>query len=352
MASCNPSSDQKPDEVASMELGSDNDVKVHVFSSSAELIGKLQEKWTPEKRKPYPAMYSSVFGGIVLDPAMMVIPIDDHMVHRGHGVFDTAVILDGYLYELDVHLDRFLRSAAKARITSPFPRSTLRSILLQLTAASQLKEGTLRYWLSAGPGNFLLSSAGCPTPAFYAVAIDEAVWQRKQGVKVITSTIPMKSPLFATMKNVNYLPNVLSVMEAEDQGAFASIWVDEDGFIAEGPNVNVAFITNDKELIFPSFDKILSGCTAKRLLELAPKLVEQERLKSVTTANLTVEEAKRSAEMMYIGSTLPILPITMWDEQPIGDGKVGDLTMALSDLLWHDMVAGPGIQRLRVPYVN
>ena len=41
-------------------------------------------------------MYSSVYGGVILDPAMMVIPMDDHMVHRGHGVFDTAIILDGY----------------------------------------------------------------------------------------------------------------------------------------------------------------------------------------------------------------------------------------------------------------
>ena len=40
-------------------------------------------------------MYSSVVGGIILDPSMMVIPIDDHMVHRGHGVFDTATISDG-----------------------------------------------------------------------------------------------------------------------------------------------------------------------------------------------------------------------------------------------------------------
>ncbi|TYI32293.1 hypothetical protein ES332_A04G049600v1 [Gossypium tomentosum] len=324
MAYCNPSSDQKPDEMASMEVGNDNDVKVHVFSSSSELIEKLHEKWSPVKKKPYPAMYSSVFGGIVLNPAMMVIPIDDHMVHRGHGVFDTAVILDGYLYELDAHLDRFRRSASKARISPPFPRSTLRSILVQLTAASQCKEGTLRYWLSAGPGNFLLSPAKCPTSAFYAVVIAD--------------------------NNVNYLPNVLSIMEAEDKGAYASIWVDDDGFIAEGPNVNVAFITNDKELILPPFDKILSGCTAKRLLELASKLVEQGRLKSVKTSNLSIMEAKGAAEMMYIGSTLPILPIIMWDEQPIGDGKVGDLTMALSDLLWHDMLAGSNTHRICVPY--
>lgn len=31
-------------------------------------------------------------------------------------------------------------------------------------------------------------------------------------------------------------------------------------------------------------------------------------------------------------------------------GKVGELTMALSDLVWEDMVAGPETQRLSVPY--
>ncbi|XP_031106745.1 D-amino-acid transaminase, chloroplastic-like [Ipomoea triloba] len=324
--------------------------KAHVFSSSSELLEKLHEKWNSVERIPYPAMYSSFYGGIILDPAMMVIPIDDHMVHRGHGVFDTAIVLDGYLYELDAHLDRFLRSASKARIVSPHSRSELRSILIQLAAVSKCRKGTLRYWLSAGPGDFLLSPAGCPTSAFYAVVIYEDFEQCKEGVKVITSSVPMKPIIFATMKNVNYLPNVLSKMEAEEKGAFASIWVDEEGYIAEGPNVNVAFITHEKELILPKFDKILSGCTALRLLELAPKLVEQGRLTGVKTGDLTVDEAKGAAEMMFVGSTLPILPIIAWDEKPIGDGKVGELTMALSDLLWEDMVAGPDTQRIPVPY--
>ncbi|XP_027064809.1 D-amino-acid transaminase, chloroplastic isoform X1 [Coffea arabica] len=345
MATTAPSSDQNP------EVENGEEFEVHVFSSEAELLEKLQDKWRSVKPQPYPAMYSSVFGGIILDPALMVIPMDDHMVHRGHGVFDTAIILGGHLYELDVHLTRFLKSASKAKIVSPFPKSTLRSILIQLAAASQCRKGTLRYWLSAGPGDFLLSPAGCPKSAFYAIVIDEDFEQCKEGVKVITSTIPMKTPLFATMKNVNYMPNVLSKMEAEEQGAFASIWVDEEGYIAEGPNVNVGFITHDKELILPEFDKILRGCTAARLLELAPKLVEQHRLKSVRTDNLTIEEAKNAAEMMYIGSTLPVLPIIAWDEKPIGDGKVGELTMALSDLVWEDMVAGPKTRRIPVPYL-
>ncbi|KAK1275513.1 hypothetical protein QJS04_geneDACA022470 [Acorus gramineus] len=326
------------------------DLSVPVFSSSDEVLKKLQEKWSSVKKQPYPAMYSSVFGGIILDPALMVIPIDDHMVHRGHGVFDTAMLMDGHLYELDTHLDRFLRSASQAKISSPFPRSTLRTILIQMTSASQCKKGSLRYWLSAGPGDFLLSPSGGLEPAFYAVVIDDDYSQCKDGVKVITSTVPMKSPLFATMKNVNYLPNVLSKMEAEEKGTFASIWVDDEGYIAEGPNVNVAFITKDKELVLPSFDKILSGCTAKRLLALAPKLVENGRLGSVSTRDITLGEAKDAAEMMFVGSGLPILPIIEWDEQHVGDGLVGELTMALSDLLWEDMLSGPETQRVCVPY--
>lgn len=47
------------------------------------------------EQQPYRAMYSSLIGGITLDPALMVIPLDDHMVHRGHGVFDTALLING-----------------------------------------------------------------------------------------------------------------------------------------------------------------------------------------------------------------------------------------------------------------
>lgn len=40
---------------------------------------------------------------------------DDHLVHRGHGVFDTALVVDGRIYMLDRHLERLIHSAAQAR---------------------------------------------------------------------------------------------------------------------------------------------------------------------------------------------------------------------------------------------
>ena len=69
----------------------------------------------------YAAFYSSQLGGIVTDPALMVIPFDDHMVHRGHGIFDTAGLVAGRIYDLEAHLDRFLRSAGALEAGAAMP---------------------------------------------------------------------------------------------------------------------------------------------------------------------------------------------------------------------------------------
>ncbi|CAL0323095.1 unnamed protein product [Lupinus luteus] len=303
-------------------------------------------------KQQYLAMYSSIFGGITTDPAAMVIPMDDHMVHRGHGVFDTAAIIDGYLYELDQHLDRFLRSSSLSKIDPPFDRGSIRRILIQTVSASKCRKGSLRYWLSAGPGDFQLSPSGCHQSSLYAIVIPDLspAPLNSRGVKVVTSSIPIKPPQFATAKSVNYLPNVLSKMEAEEAGAFAGIWLDSDGFVAEGPNMNVAFVTKQKELIMPHFDKILSGCTAKRVLTLAECLVKEGKLQGIRMRNVTVDEGKKADEMMLIGSGILIYPVVQWDEQVIGDGKEGPVTEALFNLIVEDMKSGPSTVRIPVSY--
>lgn len=232
-------------------------------------------------------------------------------------------ILCRHLYELDQHLDRFLRSASKSGIDPPFDRESVRKILIQTVSASQCRKGSLRYWLSAGPGDFQLSPSGCYQSVLYAVVIQDLSLEQinSRGVKVITSSIPIKHPQFATTKSVNYLPNVLSKMEAEEVGAFAGIWLDDEGFVAEGPNMNVAFVTEEKTLIMPYFDKILSGCTARRVLSLAECLLKEGKVQGIMTKNVTVEEGKQADEMMLIGSGVLVCPVVQWDEQVIGDGE-------------------------------
>lgn len=319
--------------------------------SASEAIERLRRcRENSKSTQQYLAMYSSVFGGIITDQGGMVIPMDDHMVHRGHGVFDTAAIVDGCLYELEQHLDRFMGSAFKARINPPFDRETTKRTLIQTVAASACRNGSLRYWLSSGPGDFQLSPSGCHQSALYAIVIQDQSPPTYTGIKVITSSIPIKPPQFAVMKSVNYLPNVLSKMEAEENGAYAAIWLDEQGFVAEGPNMNVAFVTQENDLLMPRFDKILSGCTAKRVLELVGDLVKEGKVRGVKVRDVTVEEGKRSEEMMLIGSGVLVRPILQWDDQVIGNGKEGVVTESLRKLILEDMKGGPSTVRTVVPY--
>ncbi|KAK7293835.1 hypothetical protein RJT34_16710 [Clitoria ternatea] len=319
-------------------------------SEAFERLKTFREKI--KGKQQFLAMYSSIFGGITTDPTAMVIPMDDHMVHRGHGVFDTAAIMDGYLYELDQHLDRFLRSASMSKIDPPCDRESIRRILIQTVSASKCSKGSLRYWLSAGPGDFQLSPSGCHQSSLYAIVIQDVSLSpyNSKGVKVVTSSIPIKDPKFAITKSVNYLPNVLSKVEAEEVGAFAGIWLDNEGFVAEGPNMNVAFVTKEKELIMPHFDKILKGCTAQRVLTLAESLLRESKLLGIRVKNVTVEEGKTADEMMLIGSGILVCPVVQWDEQVIGDGKEGAITQALLNLILEDMKSGPSTVRIHVPY--
>jgi 4-amino-4-deoxychorismate lyase len=316
-----------------------------------EAIARLQDA-VHAKTSNFYAVYSSALGGIVTDPALMVLPLDDHMVHRGHSVFDTATLTGGMLYQLDPHLDRLLCSAELARIPLPFPREELRQIILDTAAASRQREGSVRYWLSAGPGGFGLGPAECVGSSFYVIVFKQELYPASyytDGVKVITSNIPIKPPLFARIKSTNYLPNVLVVLEAKDRSADNGIFIDQRGMVAESSNMNVAFVTKDRVFRHPVFDAILSGITIQRVLHFAQRLVQQGDLKEIRLADVSVNEGREAAEMMLIGSSIKIAPVVEWDGRPIGDGKPGPIAKKLLQL-WEEDVRSAADQLVRVPY--
>ena len=316
-----------------------------------EAIARLQDA-VHAKASNFYAMYSSALGGIVTDPALMVLPLDDHMVHRGHSVFDTATLTGGMLYQLDPHLDRLLRSAELARVPLPFPREELRQIILDTAAASRQREGSVRYWLSAGPGGFGLGPAECVGSSFYVIVFNQELYPASyytDGMKVITSNIPIKPPLFARIKSTNYLPNVLVVLEAKDRSADNGIFIDQRGMVAESSNMNVAFVTKDRVFRHPVFDAILSGITIQRVLQFAERLVQQGDLKEIRLADVSVNEGREAAEMMLIGSSIKIAPVVEWDGRPIGDGKPGPIAKMLLQL-WEEDVRSVADQLVRVPY--
>lgn len=302
-------------------------------------LGRLRAR-QPVK---YAAFYSSQLGGVVTDPALMVIPFDDHMVHRGHGIFDTAGLVEGRIYDLEAHLDRFHRSAEHSRLTMPASRAELRDIIVATVAASRERNGAIRYWLSSGPGSLDLSPAAGAQPGFFVMVFPGLIYPERwytEGLKVMTTTYPIKPALYAVTKSTNYLPNVLMQMEAKSSGVDNGVFIDANGHVGESSNMNVAFVTADGVLRHPKFDHILAGCTSLRVLELARQLERNATIRGVEVCDIPVADARAAREMLLLGSSVKVAPIVSWDGAPIGDGRPGPVSKALLALLEEDMRTG------------
>ena len=325
------------------------DTTLKVLSPS-DVLARLQDlrKQQPVK---FWAFYSSQLGGIVTDPALMILPFDDHMVHRGHGIFDTAGLVDGKIYDLEAHLDRFLASADRSKLRLPCSRGEMRDIIIRTTAASGHRDGSIRYWLSSGPGSLELTPAAGAEPGFFVMVFAGLSYSEKwytDGLKVMTTTYPIKAPLYAITKATNYLPNVLMQMEAKERGYDNGVFIDSDGHVGESSNMNVAFVTKDGAFAHPKFEHILAGCTSLRLLELAGTLQSRGLITGVEVRDIPVDEARMAREMMLLGSSVKVAPIVRWDDEVIGNGKPGPVAKALLQLLDEDMRRGDRL--IDVPY--
>jgi 4-amino-4-deoxychorismate lyase len=320
--------------------------------NSQEAISALYSSQHPQQRSTYASFYSSELGGIVMDPALMVVQMDDHMVHRGHGVFDNVLLINGHLYELERHLDRLLASASRANIPLPpgLSRAQLTRTILETAAASKLLDGWVRFYLSPGRGGFGLSSLECIRSSLYVMVIKRFIEQESSsdahltGWKVKTSPVPMKAPFFATLKSTDYLPNALCLVDAEVEGYDLGIFVDSKANIAQGPNMNVAVLLEDGTLVVPPFESSLAGITMQRLLELldiakSEPGYEVDDLKSIERRHITVKEAKRAREVFVTGTTLPVMPVVQWDDAAIADGCPGLFTLQCRALIQNDQLS-------------
>jgi 4-amino-4-deoxychorismate lyase len=63
------------------------------------------------------------------------------MLCRGHAVFDTAKLIDGHIYQLGEHIDRFLWSSGKAGIQLPMTMEQMTRTILDTAAASNAANG-------------------------------------------------------------------------------------------------------------------------------------------------------------------------------------------------------------------
>lgn len=281
------------------------------------------------------AFYEHRAGAVCRNPRLMLMPLDDHLAHRGDGIFESMKYLHRRIYQLDAHLERMRGSAAGLHLTPPCPWERVREIIIEVARAGGEADGSIRVLLGRGPGGFGIDPAECPEPSLYVAAYrftpKTEEWYSK-GLTAFRSSIPAKQGYLARIKNANYLPNVLMTREARERGMDVPFSFDEQGCLAETAVANVALVDGDGVLVVPEFTNALAGTTVLRAVEL----IRGER--PVSFRKVREEEVRAAREILVLGTSSDCVAVVAYEGRPVADGRPGPVSCRLRALLQKDVL--------------
>ena len=289
------------------------------------------------------AFYEHRMGAICRDPRLLLVPLDDHMVHRGDAIFESLSFLEGRIIQLDAHLERMKHSAGVLALEPPCPWEEVRRIIIDVAAAGGEPYGGLKVLLGRGCGGLGVDPAECPESSLYMVAtrsrpLPETFWQK--GLTAAKSAIPAKQEWLARIKSTNYLANALMAREAREKGVDVTFSFDENGFLAEAAIANVAMVDREGRMLMPEFRRALPGTTSLRAMELARAFMP------VVLTDITEEILEQASEILVLGTTCECVAVTHYNGKPVGDGRPGPMADRLRHLL-HDALVTGGVPLLK-----
>ncbi|WP_294445614.1 aminotransferase class IV [uncultured Mailhella sp.] len=310
--------------------------------NAAEWTAKLME--LPRRgAASVTAFYEHRMGAICRDPRLLLVPLDDHMVHRGDAIFESLTFLEGRIVQLDAHLERMKHSASTLSLLPPCPWEEVRSLMLDVAKAGGEPYGGLKVLLGRGCGGLGVDPAECLESSLYIVAtrgkpLPGAFWQK--GLTAARSAIPAKQEWLARIKSTNYLANALMAKEAREQGVDLTFSFDDDGFLAEAAIANVALVDREGRMLMPRFRHALPGTTAIRAMEIAKSFMP------VVITDITEEIVEQASEILVLGTTCECVAVTHYNGKPVGDGRPGPMADRLRHLL-HDALVTGGVPFLQ-----
>jgi len=254
--------------------------------------------------------------------------------------YDTVHVWDGSFFRLDLHLDRFFGGLDRLRMSIPHDREAVRTVLHRCVALSGHRRAYVEMICTRGTSpTFSRDPREC-TNRFTAFAVPYGsvadAEQMRRGLHLAFSDVVRipASSVDPGIKNYHWLDLVRGLYQAYDAGAETALVLDEHGHVAEGPGFNV-FVVHRGALATPA-SGVLPGITRRSVLELC------EELCLAAAARTVSPDEVRGADEVFITSTAGgIMPVSRIDGQPVGDGRVGPITRALTDLYWRKHTA-PG----------
>jgi D-alanine transaminase len=273
-------------------------------------------------------MSTVYLNGDFVPKAEAVVSVDDRGFLLSDGVYEVIPFYEGVPFYLDRHMERLRRSLDGLRID--FDPVGMEDVLRRLVVENRM-EGVTRSmaYLQVTRGAAPRTHYFPPQPVDPTVYAFVKEWSRpgderwERGFSAIT--VPDLRWARVDIKAISLLPNVLAFQAALDAGVDDAILV-RDGIAIEGAHQNFWGVFDGTAVTHPATNLILAGITRGVVLELA-------RARGIPCEErpITVEELAGAEELFFTGTTGEVRPCVQVDGLPVGDGRVGPVTRALSD---------------------
>lgn len=267
------------------------------------------------------------------------ISVFDHAVMTGDGVFDTCCAWNGFVFHLEAHADRLLRSLRGIHLDARLSVREWCDIVVETTRRNALQNAYIKIVVTRGLGlKPLLDPRDCvPTVIVfakpYSLVVNTARAERGCRVRVVSTRRIPPQCLDPKIKSLNYLNLVMARLEATSAGVDEAIMLDVDGYVSESPGNNV-FVVRDGVVMTPP-ENILEGITRETVFELCAQADLPFEARQLTMYDL------HNADEAFLTSTAGgITPIIEVDGRSISAGTPGPITALIRSAYWSALSRG------------
>jgi branched-chain amino acid aminotransferase len=244
-------------------------------------------------------------GEVLPDATAPAVPVTDHGLTVGDGVFEAIKVVDGLPFALDRHLERLQRSARGLGLPEVDDDAVRRGVAAVLDG-DPLTLGRIRITYTGGPSP-LGSGRGDAPPTLVVVADAMQTWPEVTTVATVPWPRNERGAL-AGIKTTSYAENVVALAAAQAKGASEAIFANLAGNLCEGTGSNVFYVV-DGELRTPTLaGGCLAGVTRALILEWYGGREVDEPIEIV---------GEQASEVFLASTTRDVQAVSRWDDREL-----------------------------------
>ncbi|MFO1532370.1 MAG: aminotransferase class IV [Thermoplasmatota archaeon] len=269
--------------------------------------------------------------GKVLDLSKARIPLHDRGYLLGDGIFETLRTSNGKAFRLDDHAPRMKRGLGATNLDESL-ESEFRDAVKALVKAGKPEFGGelyVRVMVSTGPLEDLLDTGrGVTVTGLCKKFRPYPLQYYSNGIQLTVSRSrkDSRSPI-APIKTLSFLPYIMARREAHAATVHDALLLNENDRVAEASTSNVFALVDGTVHAPGESEGAIPGVTRAAVLELL-----QETGHDVDE-RLPLAALRKAQEVWLTNTTGGIVPVTRFQDKPVGNGKKGDLTAQLSHAL-------------------